>query len=142
MTDTVTVAEIAAASGRKPAAVEVEARELGLLILSDWAGRAALSLGDARSLVSGQRRRVAEHEQAWAAHQADNRAWLLGRAQAVTEASRKARDERRPGPVDGETWAAGVQAANKAAEKYERSTPRPTFNGQPTLPTEYIREGA
>jgi hypothetical protein len=38
---TVTVAEIAAAMGRRPADVEREAAELGMLVKPDWAGRRA-----------------------------------------------------------------------------------------------------
>jgi hypothetical protein len=44
----VMVAEVAAAMGRKPAEVEREAAELGMLVRPDWAGRPSLTVAGAR----------------------------------------------------------------------------------------------
>ena len=98
----VTVAEVAAATGRKPAEVEAEARALNLTVRPDWVNRAALTVADARGLTTGEARRNLEHERAWAQHQRDTKAWTEGRSRAIAEAARAVRAKagaRPPGSV-------------------------------------------
>jgi hypothetical protein len=66
---TVAIAEIAAAMGRRHAEVERKAAVLGMLVKSDWQGRPALPVADARGLATGEGRRNLEHDRAWAQHQ-------------------------------------------------------------------------
>jgi hypothetical protein len=133
----VTVAEIAAATGRKADDVEREAADLGMFVKPDWAGRAALPVAEARELVSGDRRRTLEHERAWAQHLADSKAWQQARGQAIHEAAQKVRA--RVGTLgSGAVSAEARDAAVEAAERYERTVPRPCFNGVYSVHLEYI----
>jgi hypothetical protein len=113
---TVTVAEIAAAMGRKPAEVELEAAELGMLLRKDWAERTSLSVDDARGLASGEARAAFEHHPAWRQHQIATKAWVNGRRRAIAEAAARVRStagsvdrglsRSRPGRPDGSTRSA------------------------------------
>ena len=125
---TVTLAEIAAASGRKAADVEREAAELGMHVKPDWAGRPALSVDDARALASGEARRGVEHMRAWEEHQRATKAWTEGRTKAIYGAAAKVRAK--VGNLGaGSVSAEAQRAATEAAEHYERTVPRPAFNG-------------
>ena len=59
----VTLDEIATATGRRVPDIETEALQVGLSIREDWRDRPALSVAEAKALVSGARRRDVEHEQ-------------------------------------------------------------------------------
>ena len=78
-----TIRELAAALNRKPAEVEREAAELGMLVNPDWQGRPTLTVDEAKGLASGDARRNLEHERAWAQHQRDTKAWVEGRSRAI-----------------------------------------------------------
>ena len=51
---TVTIGELAAALNRKPAEVEREAAELGMLVRPDWQGRPSLTVDEADGLTTGE----------------------------------------------------------------------------------------
>jgi hypothetical protein len=139
MTDViVTVAEVAAATGRKPAEVEVEARALNLGVRADWAGRPALSVDEARALSSGAARVDHDHQIGWARHLAECKDWRAARDQAARDGARKVRDKARPGMSPGRVTAEAGQAATEAAEHYERTVPRPRFNGTSAGVLEFI----
>jgi hypothetical protein len=134
----VTVAEVAAAMGRKPVQVEAEVAELGMLVKPDWAGRRSLSVADARGLASGEARRDLEHNRGWARHLADCKEWRAARDQVARGAARKVRDQASRGVPPGMVAAEAQRAATVAAEHYERTVPRPRFNGTTAAPLEYI----
>ncbi|MET0520779.1 MAG: hypothetical protein ABW156_02220 [Jiangellaceae bacterium] len=125
--------------GRKPEQVEREAAELGLLVKPDWAGRRSLSVADARGLASGEARRNLEHDRGWQAHLQACKTWREGRDRAIREAAKKVRAVARRGvPHSGALAADAQRAATNAAEHYERTVPRPRFNGTTAAPLEYI----
>jgi hypothetical protein len=134
----VAVAEIGAAMGRRPTDVEDEARELGLTIRLDWAGRPALSVDEARALASGAARIDHDHQIGWQAHLAECKDWWAARDQAARDAARKIRDKARRGMSPGMVAAEAGRAATEAAKHYERTVPRPRFNGTTAAPLEYI----
>jgi hypothetical protein len=127
MTDVmVTVAEVAAATGRKPAEVEAEAKELNLTVRPDWMNRPSLTVADARGLATGEARRNFEHDRAWAQHQRDTKAWVEGHSRAIAEAAQK---ERAKAGTRGSGAAsqAARDAALEAGVQYEKRNPRPAF---------------
>ncbi len=137
---TVTVAEIAAAMGRRPADVELEAAELGMLVKPDRAGRPSLSVADARGLTTGEVRRLLDHNRAWEQHQRDTKRWVEGRNRALAEAARKVRST-------AGTRGSGIvsimarEAAVEAGRKYEKHNPRPLFgDGVYSVNLEYVEE--
>jgi hypothetical protein len=134
----VSLEEVASAMGRKPAEVEAEALQLGLSIRGDWRDRPALSVAEAKALVSGTRRRDLEHEQGWARHLAECKAWRAARDQAARDAARKIRDQAGRGVSADRVAAEAQRAATDAAKHYERTVPRPRFNGTTAAPLEYI----
>jgi hypothetical protein len=134
----VTLAEVAAAMGRKPEKVEAEARELGLTVRDDWAGRRALTVDEARALASGAARRHYEHTQGWERHLAECKAWHGARDQAARDAARKVRDAARRSAAPGMVAAEARQAALEAGENYERQVQRPTYNGTTAAVLEYV----
>jgi hypothetical protein len=122
----VTLAEVAAATGRKVDQVEREARQVGLTVRPDWAGRAALTVDEAKALASGQARRDFEHEQAWAQHQLATKAWVGGRTRAIADAAQRVRSaagSRGSGIVSLKAREAAVEAGRQ----YEKQIPRPSF---------------
>ena len=136
---TVTIAEVAAAMGRKPEQVEAEAAELGMPVKPDWAGRRSLTVDDARGLASGEARRNLEHNRGWQAHLQACKLWREGRDRAIREAAKKVRAMARRGVPQSGALAADAQlAATDAAKHYERTVPRPRFNGTTAAPLEYI----
>jgi hypothetical protein len=87
---TVTVAEIAAAMGRRPADVEREAAEPGMLVKPDWAGRRACrspTLGVWHPVRPG----ATSNTTAAGNTSSVTRAWVEGRTRAIAEAARKVR---------------------------------------------------
>jgi len=135
----VTVAEIAVAMGRKVDQVEREARQLGLTVRPDWAGRAALTVDEANALASGQGRRDYEHDQAWAQHVRATKAWVDSRTRAIAEAAQKVRStvgSRGSGLVSLKAREAAVEAGRR----YEKRNPRPSFNGVYSVNLEYVEE--
>jgi hypothetical protein len=111
---------------------------LGLSIREDWRDRPALSVAEAKALVSGARRRDLEHEQGWARHLAECKDWRAARDQAARDAARKIRDQARRGISPGRVAAEAQRAATEAAEHYEKTVPRPRYNGTTAAPLEYI----
>ena len=138
MTAVVTVAEVAAAMGRKPEQVEAEAQLLGLTIRPDWANRPALSVDEARALASGQARVDHDHQIGWQAHLAECKAWRAARDQAARDAARKIRDQAGRGVSAGIVVAEAGRAATEVAKHYERTVPRPRFNGTTAAPLEFV----
>ena len=123
---TVTIRELAAALNRKPAEVEREAAELGMLVKPDWQGRPALTVDEAKGLASGEARRNLEHEAAWRQHQVATKAWVEGRSRAIAEAAKAVRAKagtRGPGSVSQ----AARDAAVEAGVQWEKRNPRPAF---------------
>jgi hypothetical protein len=122
--------------------VREECQELGLFIADDWAGRPAVSENDARALVDGSARRKHEHEQAEREHKVECEQWVVDRSAAVKrgaddaqerETRRALRRARIPGfggPLsEAEIVATRHEGGKRAGEQYERTTPRPEFNG-------------
>jgi hypothetical protein len=121
----VSLDEIATATGRRVPDIGAEALQLGLSIREDWRDRPALSMAEAKALVSGARRRDLEHEQGWARHLAECKDWRAARDQAARDAARKVRDKARRGMSPGMVAAEAQRAATEAAEHYEKTVPRP-----------------
>jgi hypothetical protein len=134
----VSLDEIATATGRRVPDIESEAPQWGLSIREDWRDRPALSVAEAKALVSGTHRRDLEHEQGWARHLAECKDWRAGRDQAARDAARKVRDQAGRGVPAGMVAAEAQRAATAAAQDYERTVPRPRFNGTTAAPLEYI----
>lgn len=65
----VTVADIAKATNTPEADVEAEARALDMFVGADWAGRPAVSVGDAAGLASGAARLEHNGRRASLSHQ-------------------------------------------------------------------------
>ena len=121
----VSLDEIATATGRRVPDIEAEALQLGLSIREDWRDRPALSMAEAKALVSGARRRDLEHEKGWARHLVECKDWRAARDQAARDAARKIRDQARRGISPGRVAAEAQRAATEAAEHYEKTVPRP-----------------
>ena len=66
---------VAAVTKRTIADVEAEALSLGMFLGADWAGRPAVAERDAQQLVTGEARRVREHDLAWRDFEDRSRAW-------------------------------------------------------------------
>ncbi|SNT63421.1 hypothetical protein SAMN05443665_11066 [Actinomadura meyerae] len=141
----ISIEEIATVQGRKPAQVREEARGLGMWIGEDWAGREAVTVTDARALVSGDARRRAEQGAAWKAFQGEVKAWQDGRAAATQaaadEAEQKIRRTRRRVDISlGEVQEARRLAHLHAGAQWERRHPRPRWNAEPTVPLAYLTD--
>ncbi|MFG3493780.1 hypothetical protein [Streptomyces sp. NPDC047928] len=136
----VTLAEIKAATGRKADKVRAECAELGLLVVDDWAGRPAVTVVDARELVSGAIRKAREHAAAQDEIRAACARWEAERAAVTTAAADEAqeraeRSKRRPflpgafvrqsGPTSAEIHELRREAYRHAGAQFERRHPRP-----------------
>ncbi|HET9871423.1 MAG TPA: hypothetical protein VFP89_02340 [Propionibacteriaceae bacterium] len=136
----VPIADVAKVTGATQRAVEDEARALQLFVGVDWAGRPAVSVVDAAALVSGSARREQEHATAWQAHLRASEAWErdreLARRAGYTEGAERAHSRGLAGPAAA---SAAREASREAAEKFERHTPAPTFNGEATSPSWFAR---
>jgi hypothetical protein len=117
---TVALVEIAAATGRDADDLGREAFAVGLSVLDDWQGRPSLSVAEARSLVSGEARRIAdhEHEQRELARRADQ--WLRDRDQVTERAWQNAMAGQPSTPA---TRNAAREARVKAGRDFERHCP-------------------
>ena len=124
--------------GRKAEQVEAEAQLLGLTIRPDWANRPALSVDEARALASGQARRRPRPPDRLGGPPTGMQGWRAGRDQAARDAARKIRDQAGRGVPAGRVAAEAQRAATDAAKDYERTVPRPRFNGTTAQPLEYI----
>jgi hypothetical protein len=130
---TVTVAEIAAAMGRRPAEVEREAAELGMLVKPDWAGRPSLSVADARVWHPV---RPGATSNSTAAEQRDTKACVEGRTRAMYDAARRVRATAGSrGPASVSLKARDVARSRTAVRK---RTPRPSFGGIHSVHLEYV----
>lgn len=124
----VTLADIAQRTRTKVATVEQEALDLGMFVGVRWDGEPAVSEVDARSLVTGQGRRTADHAIAERRHDDECRAWEAARDAHTAQASQAAyvaataRGHGAPGAAS-EASAAAVDAGRD----FEASTPPPTF---------------
>lgn len=136
----VTLAEIAAARGRKAGAVRAECAELGLFVREDWAGRPAITVDEARALVSGSARRAREDQRARAGVKAACARWEKDREAAARAGADAAQEKAKraapraflPGAFvrQGEATPAQVHAARRegflhAGAQFERRHPRP-----------------
>lgn len=134
--------EVAKVTGRTVLKVRAECEEFGMFISDDWAGRPAISAGDARALVSGQARRAQEQANAWGAHLRDVKKYEDDRDAAVKRGADAAQEkaERQAlrrgilsganGPLSpGEISAARREGAIHAGQQYERRNTRPESNG-------------
>lgn len=137
----VPVEEIAKVLRRRPDAVEAEARELNMTVGQDWAGRPAVSPVEARALVTGDGRRLAERQSQWMKHQRSTAEWESARTQVVAAAQRVAYDGAvRSGKGAAEAHSFGLAAGREAGAAYERTTPRPSFDGTETTNLMYVTE--
>jgi len=109
--------------------------------VEDELGRRGLTLADVKAWRETERRAelAAERRAAeFAEHQAASRRWVAGREEAAWAANRRARAAAAGGP--GAAVAAGQEAGTRAAQDYEKSTPRPRFDGKPGAPLQFISE--
>lgn len=110
----------------------------GYEVADDWAGEPSVSLDDAARETTRRRVESEEYERRWAAHQADVERWVEGRSAAARKARDEASDKAtRRGEAPG---GAAHEAALTAAEHYERSVPRPLWNGQASIPLGFVPE--
>ncbi len=117
------------------ARVETEARSLDVYVGVDWAGRPAVSVVEAAGLVSGDARRVHDHDAAWRAHLAATEDWEAAREAARRTAFQGAYDaSERQGRGSAVASDAGHEEAREAVRDFERRTPPPRFAGQETSP--------
>lgn len=138
----VPIEDIAAVLKQKPAVVEAEALALGMTVGRDWADRPAVVPVDARGLVTGEGRRQAERQSQWMKHQRSTAEWESARTQVVAAAQRVAYDGAvRSGKGAAEAHSIGLAAGREAGAAYERTTPRPSFDGTETTNLMYIEEG-
>ncbi|MFE2428429.1 hypothetical protein ACFXJ5_17040 [Streptomyces sp. NPDC059373] len=119
----VSVAEVAAELG-----VEVlEPRLFGFDIDPDG----SMSLVDAWKLIDRVRQVAAGHDRAWAAFLAACQRWESDRTEAFRNAATEARTEvLRAGHGPGRAQDAAGTAGCGAAEAYERTAPRPMWQGE------------
>ena len=82
---------------------------------------------------------VVEHAERWRRHVEANRAWVAARYQAAARAASEVARQR-DGQANGVTLAAAWEAGNAAAAQYERSVPRPTFDGHPSEVLHHVGE--
>lgn len=136
----VTLQEIAAATGRKADKVRAECSELGLTVRDDWAGRPAVTVGDARGLASGATRRAREHTDEQARVKAECTQWVADRTAAAMAGADAAEEKakrggvrsflpgafvRQGGPSPAEIHAARREGYAHAGAQFERRNRRP-----------------
>jgi hypothetical protein len=122
-------------------AAEHKLTEAGFTIVTDELGRRGVSLPDARRWREGARvaeAAAARRQADFAEHQRATKAWVSARESAAWAANRRARAAAAGGP--GAAIAAGQEAGTRAARDYEKSTPRPRFDGKPGTPLEFVSE--
>jgi hypothetical protein len=147
----VSLREVGAALGLDAADLAVEARRLGVQVLPDWSGSPAVTVGEARGLVDGSLARQAAHDEAWRDHQADCEAWVQGRLDAAREAAQKVRERAEwrssrdmfgvfSAPSSSEVAGDARDASHAAVVEYEKTVPRPLFQGATTFPLSFIDE--
>ncbi len=125
----VTLADIAKATKSTVAKVEADCHELSLFVGCNWAGKPAISVTDAASLVSGAARRDADHAAAHGHWRAAGEAWELQREQVRQQAYTDHFDTaRRRGVGDPAASSEAAQVASAAVEGFEKSTPAPVFD--------------
>jgi hypothetical protein len=140
----VTTGEIAAALGSPSWPVDLAA-ELGITTAPDWAGRATVTVDQARQLVDTHRARSAAARGEWADYERQCREWTAGRTAAVQDAYRQQYDKyERAGRTSASCAEHGREAALYAGRQYERNTPRPAYHGEVgyghVARLEYLRE--
>jgi len=124
----VTVAALAKTLKTTAAAVESDARELGLYVGHAWDGRPAISVTDAAAYVSGAARRDHDHAAAHGRWRADSEAWELQREAVRQQTYNEHFDAaRRRGIGDPASAAEAAQVTSAAVESFEKSNPAPTF---------------
>jgi len=122
-------------------AAEHRLTEAGYAVVRDEIGRPGLSLADVKKWREAARRAELAAERradAFAEHQAATRRWVAGREEAAWAANRRARAATAGG--EGAAMAAGKQAGTRAAEEYERTVPRPVFDGRTGTPLAFVSE--
>ncbi|MBT2423383.1 hypothetical protein J7F01_38610 [Streptomyces sp. ISL-22] len=138
----VPLSEVAQVTRRKVDEVKAECEALRLYVDTDWAGRPALTADDARALVSGDARRVFEHEEEWRLYLQACKEWEEARTAAVRTAADEAQEKAmrraaRRGRIPGsqgplspaETASIRADAGAQAGAQFERRNPRPDFHG-------------
>jgi len=129
----VALADIAKTMKTTVSRVEAEAHELSMFIGQDWAGRPAINVIEAATLVSGTARRDRDHDVAWRQHLADNESWESARERHRADAFAEAHDGAlRRGRGAPAAASAGHEAARAAVRDFEGRTPPPEFNGKAT----------
>lgn len=125
--------EVAKVAKTTTTALRAECAALMLHVGVDWAGRPAITQQDAEGLVSGALRRQHDQDLAWRQHQTDSELWEADRARVRQQAWQDAyRVAKAGGAGDPEAGSVGRQAGIEAVETFERTTPAPQWNGQPT----------
>jgi hypothetical protein len=125
---TVTVDEVAAHLGIKPADVEREALTLQLSVGEDWAGRLAMPVDDARALADGSAARAADNSEANWRYQTAVQQWQADREKIRRAAYVDAfNDARRRHYGNSIAVEAAQQSAAKAVARFEAANPEPTF---------------
>ncbi len=129
----VPLADIAKTMKTTVARIEAEARDLDVFIGQDWAGRPAVSVAEAATLVSGTARRDRDHDTAWREHLARSEAWEAAREGLRAGAFQEAHDVAlRKGRGAPAAASVGHEAAREAVRDFERRTPPPEFDGKST----------
>ena len=120
----ITVQEIAAQLG-VPA---IEPRRFGFAVTSDD----TLSLADATALIEEFTAEADERAAAWRLYVESCQGWQDGRAEAYRTAAASAyADAFREGKGPGEANGLGRAAGGDAARSFERTVPRPAWQGEP-----------
>jgi hypothetical protein len=143
----VTVEEVFGALGQThhldPAQAQ-ELKALGVTPALDWAGRPTISVDEARTLVERIDQRRQGAADSWDTFVRECEQWKAGRTAAVNAAYREGRE-------NAPDWASHSKAddharaiADEAGREYERSTPRPAWQGVPgwgnNCPLQYVRD--
>ena len=124
--NSVTIKEIATVTKRNVVEVEGECAELGMHVGVDWCGRPAVAEVDAQQLVTGEARRVREHDARWSAHLRDCEDWTRRRDEAVRAGHERVGADPRQGP---EKHSQAREAAIGAGREFELTTPVPLWEG-------------
>lgn len=140
----VRIVAIAAELDSSARTITRRADALGIDVGPDWAGCPAVSAEDARRIVDAERAAKADHKNGWDGFIRACQQWTEARTEAVRAACRAARDAapRHLSASGADDFAR--RAATGAGAEYERTTPRPEWDGVAgygnNARLEYLRE--
>jgi hypothetical protein len=109
-----------------------EAQRLAVYVGETWDGQPGVAEVDAQRLVTGEARRTAEYDRARATYLAAEQRWQAER-QRIWQDAYFTGFNQAGGPRAGRASdEAGREAARAAVERYESTTPAPTWDGLTT----------